>query len=79
MSRFIPHTDMTASELVDCSRQALAVLRLCECAAWQLQNQDKPDPDIADSIGQGQQLAMALLEPVHDALELHEGLKGGDQ
>lgn len=29
MSRFIPQGDMTANELLQCSYQAVAILRLC--------------------------------------------------
>jgi hypothetical protein len=76
MSRLIPHNDMTAVQLADCCRQAWAIMRLCELAAWSLQQQDEPDPNIADSIGQAQKLAMSLIEPVQDALESHEGLRG---
>ena len=82
MSRFIPHTDMSADELIQCSYQALAVLSLCESAAWAIEGgssaQSRAEIDqIADSIGSGLRLAIELLGPVHDALECHEGLKGG--
>ncbi len=76
MSRFIPHTDMSADELTQCSYQTRAILSLCESAAWAIQNGGAVDL-LADSIGSGLRLAIELLEPVHDALERHEGLKGG--
>lgn len=78
MSRFIKHTDMTAAQLADCSRQASAILRLCDCAAWAIQNESGDTETLADAIGQAQKLAIELLEPVQDALEVHEGLKGGE-
>ena len=74
MSRFIPHSDMTADELLQCSYQAVAILRLCECASWAMQNGGNVT-DLADSSGSGLRLAIDLLGPVHDALEQHEGVK----
>lgn len=76
MSRFIPHTDMSADELIQCSYQARAIITLCENAAWAIENGGAVH-QLADSIGSGLRLAIELLEPVHDALESHEGLKGG--
>jgi hypothetical protein len=77
MSRLIPHTDMSAEQLMNCSYQALSICRLCEAAAWSIQNGETPH-DLADAIGSGMRLARELLAPVHDALASHEGLKGGD-
>ena len=71
MSRFIPHTDMSADELIQCSYQARAIISLCESAAWSTQNGGAADV-LADSIGSALRLTLELLEPVHDALEIHE-------
>lgn len=71
MSRFIPHTEMSADELIQCSYQARAIISLCESAAWAIQNGGAVDL-LADSIGSALRLTLDLLEPVHDALERHE-------
>lgn len=76
MSRFIPHADMTADEIIACSYEALSLCRLCEAAAWSIQNGETPI-DLADAIGSGMRLARDLIGVMHDALESHEGLKGG--
>ncbi|WP_442580745.1 hypothetical protein ACSBOB_01710 [Mesorhizobium sp. ASY16-5R] len=75
MTRLVPHTDMTAAQLADCSRQASAIMILCESAAWEMQNGGVVER-IADAICQGQKLAAELLEPVQDALERHERVTG---
>jgi hypothetical protein len=79
MSRFIPQTDMIADEIIQCSYQARALVNLCESAAWNIQNGGGRPEDLSDSIGSALRLVMELLEPVHDALETHEGLKGDRQ
>jgi hypothetical protein len=76
MSRLIPHTDMSTDELMQCSYQARAIVALCESAAWAIDNGGAADV-LSDAIGAGLRLTLELLEPVHDALESHEGLKGG--
>ncbi|MBT1155710.1 hypothetical protein J1C56_08910 [Aminobacter anthyllidis] len=76
MTRFIPHGDMTADQIMRCSYEASAILRLCEAAAWAIQNGETP-VDLADAIGAGTRVARDLLGVLHDALESHEGLKGG--
>lgn len=77
MSRLIPHRDMSTEDLLSCSYQAIAILHLCDSAAWAIQN-GSGAPDLAGSICTAMRLAVDLLEPVHDALESHEGLKGGE-
>jgi hypothetical protein len=77
MSRFVPQGDMTAEDVIDCSYQALAICRLCEAAAWSIQNGETP-VDLADAIGSGMRLARDLIGVMHDALETHEGLKSGE-
>lgn len=76
MSRFIPQADMTPDQLVQCSHQATAIIALCESAARSIQNGGAADL-LADSIGSALRLTFELMEPVHDALERHEGVKGG--
>lgn len=79
MTRFAPQGDMTADEIVGCVVQAGAVIRLCEHAAWTIQNTTVESiPQIAEDIQFSARLAADLLGPVQDALESHEGLKGGD-
>lgn len=77
MSRFVPRSEMTPDEIVQCSYQARALLHLCDSAAWAIDNHSGPVDVLADSIGSAVRLALELLEPVHDALELQEGQKGG--
>lgn len=76
MSRLIPHGDMSADQIIQCSYDAMAVLRLCEGAAWAMENGDDRS-SLADAIGAGLRVAQELLSVVHDALESHEGVKGG--
>ncbi|MEQ1956704.1 hypothetical protein [Mesorhizobium sp. CN2-181] len=68
---------MTARQLADCSRQAIAILELFDSAAWQIQNESGCADNFADAISQGQKLAVELLEPLVAALEVHEGMKEG--
>ena len=79
MSRFHQSADMTAKDLFDCSYQAVAVIQLCEAAAWAIQNSEKNDPLLVDAIGSALALARDLLGPVHDMLEIHEGLRSKQQ
>jgi hypothetical protein len=72
MSRFIPHGDMTTDQILRCSYEIGAILRLCEAAAWAWQN-GSTEANLAGATVQALQLAHELLEPVHDAIELHEG------
>jgi len=78
MSRFVPQRDMSADEITKCLIQARAVIQLCEAAAWSIQNSREAEiPLIAENVQFAMQLAADLLVPVQDALESHEGLKGG--
>lgn len=72
MGRFINHRDMTDDEISSCSREALAIIDLCEAAAWTIQNGGDA-MELSDCIGSGLKTAKALLEPVQEALESHEG------
>ncbi len=76
MTRFILHGDMTADQVMQCSYEASAILRLCEAAAWAIQNGETP-ADLASAIASGMRIARDLIGVVHDALEIHEGQKGG--
>jgi hypothetical protein len=73
MSRFIPQSDMTADEIVQCSYDVMAILHLCDQAAWSICNGSGHIETVADSIGCATRLALDLMAPVHDALEAHEG------
>lgn len=78
MTRFIPHDDMTADQIMQCSYEAAAIIRLCESAAWAIQNGGN-STDLSDAIGAGLRTAQELIGVMHEALESHEGLKGGAQ
>ncbi|RWI46387.1 MAG: hypothetical protein EOQ93_29935 [Mesorhizobium sp.] len=75
MSRFIPQSDMSADQIMACCIQASAIIRICGAAAWSIQNDG--DRNLATSIVDALAAADELLGPVMDALESHEGLKGG--
>lgn len=81
MSRLIDHRDMTADQIMDCCIQATAIMHLCEAAAWSIQNGGDANAytfgETAGSIKGALAAARELLGPVTDALESHEGLKGG--
>jgi hypothetical protein len=76
MSRFIPQTDMSADQLMDCSYQAQALIHLCQFVAERISSGDE-----ASRLGGEIEQALALVGEfagiMHDALERHEGLKGG--
>ncbi|MER9403685.1 hypothetical protein NKI36_06435 [Mesorhizobium caraganae] len=74
MTRLVDHRDTSAAEILDCSCEALAIIHLCESAAWAIQNGGNA-LGLADAIGSGLRLAYALLEPVHEALSSHDGRK----
>lgn len=78
MSRLVPHSDMSADEIVKCCIHARAIIGLCETAAWSIQNSGEDEiPQIAENIQFALQLAAELTGTAQDALESHEGLKGG--
>ncbi|WP_406873312.1 hypothetical protein WHT83_06340 [Aminobacter sp. P9b] len=70
---------MTADQIIQCSYEASAMLCLCEAAAWAIQNGENSPEELAGAIVAGMQLARDLVGVMHDALESHEGLKGGAQ
>lgn len=76
MSRFLPHSDMSADQLMQCSYEASAIIRLCESAAWTIQN-GGDSTELSDAIGAGLRAAQELIGVMHDALARSEGLKGG--
>ncbi len=76
MSRFVPHRDMSASQLMDCVCQAQAIVNICRSAAEHL----PPNEDafrIGTDIDQALAVASELIGVMHDALASHEGLTGG--
>ena len=78
MSRFIDHRDMAADDLFNCAKDAKAILYICSQAAWDIQNCEKEQRinELADAIEQLTSLANEMLDPVYDALQSHEGVKG---
>ena len=74
-SRIIPQTDMSAAQIMQTSYELLAILHVAEVAAMHLH--DQHSPIVADSLARVLSLAVDLHAPLHDALESHEGLKGG--
>lgn len=71
MSIFISHRDMSANDLMKCSYQAQAIIRLCSLVA--------NDPaGTGSDIGDALVVALEMVGVMHDALETHEGLKGGE-
>ena len=72
MSIFVPHTDMTADEITNCSYDLLAILHVAEVAAMHLA--DQHSSVTADSLARVLSLAVKLHAPMHDALEAHEGV-----
>ena len=81
MSRFIHHRDMTAEQVVKCVIQARALIGMCHRAMWaDVQNENIASGEVsqaAEDIQFTLQLAQELLDPVQDAMEEHEGWKGG--
>lgn len=76
MSRFVPHADMSAAELIDCISQAEAIMVLCASVADSVFN-DIGDKDVLSaSISSALGLASDLMGPIREALASHEGLKG---
>ncbi len=65
------HRDMTANEILACSYQAQGIIAACSLALSEL-NANNVDAK-AGSIALALDAANALLAPVHDALESHEG------
>lgn len=62
-----PHGEMTAAEILECSYQALSIISTCSLALHGINegNAGTTGGDIAKSL----EAALALLGPVHDALE----------
>lgn len=73
MSRFIHSRDMSSTDLLKCSDDALAIISLCENTAWDLAERGE-NAQLAGNISDALKLATELLGVVHDALETHEGL-----
>lgn len=75
MSRLIPQADMSADQIIDGSYDIMAIFAVAEVAARHLEEQ--PSARLASSLARLMKLADELYSPLHDALERHEGLKGG--
>jgi hypothetical protein len=78
MSRIVPHGDMSASEIVQCSYDAMAIVALCENTAWDIAERG-PNGTLVGNMNIALKLALELMGAVHDALENHEGLSEEDR
>ncbi|WP_395449405.1 hypothetical protein ACHMW7_05905 [Aminobacter sp. UC22_36] len=78
MTRLIPQSDMSADDLMKCSYQAQSILSLCIRVADDA-SLGKAAPAPSADISQALTVALELVGAMHDALESHEGLKGGVQ
>lgn len=76
MTRFIPQRDMSADQLVWLSHEAQAIVSLCKRVTDDLPLQE-PTAVLSD-IGLSLGVALEMLQVMHDALEAHEGLEGGE-
>jgi hypothetical protein len=76
MSRLVSHRDMTGAEIIQCSAAAMAIVGLCENAAWDIAERG-PNGTLSGSISAALKLALELMGAVHDALEAHEGAQNG--
>ncbi|GAA4121609.1 hypothetical protein ACFFTN_21095 [Aminobacter aganoensis] len=77
MNRFVPQEDMTADQVMQCSYEAAAIIRLCENAAWAIQTGGDA-AGLSDAIGAGLRTAHELVGVMHDALSRHEGQRGDE-
>lgn len=73
MTRIINHQDMSAAQVMQCSYDAMAIVALCENTAWNLSERGE-NRELASAISTALKVVAMLLEPVHEALEQHEGL-----
>lgn len=71
MTRLVDHRDMTRQEILACSYTAQAIVATCSLALTTLRAKDFDTT--AGSIAAVLDMANALLAPVHDAMESHEG------
>jgi len=79
MSRFIPQADMSADQVIDLCITARAIVSICERSAWaDLQNGNEAViPQAAEDIQYALGMVAEMLVPIQEALESHEGVKGG--
>lgn len=75
MSRLIPQSDMTSDQITDTSYDVIALLVVAKAAADRLH--DDHSARLASSLASVLELALELQGVVHDAIETHEGVKGG--
>ncbi len=74
MSRIVPHGDMTAAEIIQCSYDAMAIVALCESATWNIMEKGE-NGTLTGNVSAALKLALELMGEVHDALESHEGIE----
>lgn len=72
MSRFVSQEEMTPDQVMQCSYEAAAIIRLCENAAWAIQNGGDAAA-LSDAIGAGLRTAQELVGVMHDTLARQEG------
>lgn len=72
MSRFVPHGDMSADEIVQCSYDAMAIVALCEITTWDISEREPNTGTLAGNVSTALKLALELMGAVHDTLEVYE-------
>ena len=72
MSRFINHSEMTRNEILDCSYQAMAMVKLARLVTEDLSG-TAPSAAIGGDVAIVLELAAEMMAVVHDAIEAHEG------
>lgn len=76
MSRLIPHSEMSADQLIQYSYQAQAIISLCSRVADDL-SPSRPETAAGGDISLALTVALELVGVLHDALEGHKEQKGG--
>jgi hypothetical protein len=76
MSILIPHTEMNAEQVVECSYHAQAIIVVCRAAADGMQFNTGEATTIASAIDTAFGVALELIGPIDDALERRQGMKG---
>jgi hypothetical protein len=76
MSRLIPQGDMSAQQLISTSYDLLAMLHIVQIVADAAEG-GSLSPNATASVARLMTLATELHAPLHDALERHEGVRGG--
>jgi len=75
MTRLIHHREMTASEIIQTSYDAMAIVSLCKFVANDLSERSGSHATLLGEIGTALKLAESLMEVVHGIIEMHEPTK----